>query len=126
MVRLTETLIDEYLSAYCEPERVRRAAVVSRVWAHDGRLTDPPMDASGHEAIVAQADALLGQFPAHRFRRTTAIDGHHGFARYGWTLVNGSGTPVLEGCDFAEIDEDGRLRRVVGFFGPMSTLPAAT
>ena len=126
MAQATETLIDDYLNAYCEPDRVRRASAVSRLWATDGRLTDPPMEASGHEAIIVQADALLGQFPAHRFRRTTTIDGHHGFARYGWSLVNATGTTVLEGCDFVEIDEGGRLRRVVGFFGSMAPLAAAT
>jgi hypothetical protein len=126
MEQSTETLIDEYLSAYCEPDREQRVKAVSRLWAIDGRLTDPPMEAFGHEAIVAQTDVLLGQFPAHRFCRTTAIDAHHGFARYGWTLVNATGTLVLEGCDFAEIDEGGRLRRVVGFFGSMALLAAAT
>ncbi len=125
MAQTTETLIDDYLSAYCEPDLATRAAAVSRVWAEDGRLTDPPMEVAGHESIVALTDALLGQYPAYRFRRTTAVDAHHGFARYGWALVDTNGKPAIEGCDFAEIADDGRLRRVVGFFGPMAPLAAA-
>jgi hypothetical protein len=113
-----ETLVDAYLAAYCEPDRATRERAVARLWADGGRLVDPPLQASGHAAIVAQSDALLAQFPGHRFRRTTQIDSHHDFARYGWALADAAGRTVLEGCDVAELSADGRLQRVVGFFGP--------
>ena len=29
------------------------------------------------------------------------------------------GAPVLDGIDFADVDAQGRLSRVVGFFGPL-------
>ena len=66
------------------------------------------------------AAALQAQFPGHTFRRTSAIDAHHGFARYEWEMLAPDGRAVLTGLDVAEVADDGTLRRVVGFFGPLA------
>ena len=118
---LTRT-IDAFLAAYADPDGARRSAAVQRLWTEDGELVDPPLAARGHAGIVAQGETLLGQFPGHRFERSTGVDAHHGHARYGWRLVAPGGATVLEGCDHAEIDDQGRLRRVVGFFGALPDL----
>ena len=78
-----ETLIDRHLAAYCDAEAGRRAAAVRAIWNPEGRLVDPPLEARGHQGIADQAATLLAQFPQHRFARSTAVDVHHGFARYG-------------------------------------------
>jgi hypothetical protein len=93
------------------------SAEVSAFPTADGRLVDPPLEARGHQGIADQAATLLSQFPQHRFERSTTVDAHHNFLRYGWRLRGPDGTAVLEGVDFAELDVDGRLARVVGFFG---------
>jgi hypothetical protein len=111
-----ESTIDAYLEAYGEPDAARRSELIARVWAVDGQLIDPPLDASGREAIDGMAAAVQAQFPGHRFHRSTDVDAHHGFARYGWELVAADGAVAVTGVDIAEIDGDG-LHRVVGFFG---------
>ena len=58
-------------------------------------------------------------------RRSSGIDLHHGVARYGWQLCAPDGTVALEGIDFAQLDERGRLARVSGFFGPLPALETA-
>jgi hypothetical protein len=113
------TLIDAHLAAYADPDTSRRTATVQRIWADGGRLVDPPLAASGHAGIVDQAGLLLGQFPGHRFLRSSGIDHHHGVARYGWQLVGPDGSVVLEGLDIAQVDASGRLQQVTGFFGPL-------
>jgi hypothetical protein len=110
------TTIDTYLEAYGEADSTRRLELIEQVWAADGQLVDPPLDAAGHDAISNMAAAVQGQFPGHRFRRSTDVDAHHGFARYGWELVSADGTVAVSGVDIAEVD-DARLRRVIGFFG---------
>jgi hypothetical protein len=113
------TTVDTWLDAYAEPDPARRAQLVAEVWAGDGTLIDPPFDGSGHEAIAALADAVLTHFPGHRFRRTTGIDAHHDFARYGWELSGPDGVVAVSGTDVVEITPDGLLRRVTGFFGDL-------
>ena len=113
-----ESLVDRHLAAYCDPDAARRAAAVRELWHPEGQLVDPPLAARGHQGIADQAATLLAQFPQHRFERSTALDAHHQYLRYGWRLVDGNGAAVLEGVDHAELDVDGRLLRVVGYFGP--------
>lgn len=111
------TLVDGWLAAYADPDAARRLAAIRESWNPEGRLVDPPMEACGHQGISDQAATLLAQFPGHRFERSTAIDAHHQFLRYGWKLVDANGAAVLEGLDVVELDVDGRLLRIVGFFG---------
>jgi hypothetical protein len=112
-----ETTVDTWLAAYCEPDESRRAELVAQVWAPDGELVDPPLAGAGHETIAALAGAVLGQFPGHTFQRTSPIDAHHAYARYGWQLVAPDGQVAVAGLDVAELAPDGTLRKVVGFFG---------
>lgn len=115
-----ERMIDRHLAAYCDPDAARRAGAIREIWNADGRLVDPPLEAAGHKGIADQAATLLTHYPDHRFERSTAVDAHHGFVRYGWRLVDAKGAAVLEGLDVAELDVDGRLLKVVGFFGPQA------
>ena len=118
-----EKLVDAHLAAYTDADEAQRLAAIRRTWHAQGRLIDPPMGGAGHDGISELAAKVVQQFPGHRFTRTTAVDAHNEFARYGWKLQDGQGNAVLEGCDFVTLDVDGRLLQVVGFFG--SPAPAA-
>lgn len=113
------TTIDTYLTAWTEADPARRADLIAQVWAADGSLTDPPLAAEGHDAISRMMAALQGQFPGHRFRRASGVDAHHDRFRFAWELVAPDGSVTLAGLDVGELAEDGRLRRITGFFGPL-------
>jgi len=114
-----ETTIDTYLEAYGETDASRRATLIAQVWSPDGQLTDPPLDAKGHDGIDGMFAAVQGQFAGHTFRRSTGIDAHHGIARYGWELIAADGSVTLAGMDVAVVAGDGKLRHVAGFFGEL-------
>ena len=111
-------LVDGHLTAYGEPDPARRAELIARVWAQDGRLVDPPATGEGHDGIAALADGLQQQFAGHTFRRTSAIDAHNDALRYAWELVAPDGTVTL--ADVDEVGPDGRLQRITGFFGDLA------
>ena len=116
------TTVDTYLAAYNETDAPSRVALLERSFAPDGRLIDPPLDGAGREGISAMMAAVHQQFPGHTFRRATGIDEHHGHLRYGWELLGPDGGVVLAGTDVGELDGNGRLVRVTGFFGPLPEL----
>ncbi len=115
---ITDT-IDSHLEAYALADADRRGAFVAANWNAAGELTDPPMTGRGHAEISALAEVVLTHYAGHRFERSTAVDSHHGFARYGWSLVAPDGAIAVSGTDFVEFDDDGKLLRIVGFFGPL-------
>lgn len=114
-----EALVDTYLAGLNETDPAARAVLVAEAWADDGRFLDPLLDATGHEALGTMVGAIHEQYPGHRFRRTTAIDGHHRFHRFGWELAGPDGV-LVAGLDIAELAPDGRLAAVTGFFGPLA------
>jgi hypothetical protein len=114
------TTVDLYLSAYSENDAATRMGLLEQAFSADGRLIDPPLDGVGHEGISDMMGAVHQQFPGHSFRRTSAVDEHHGHLRYGWELLDPTGTVALAGMDVAEVDSRGQLVRVVGFFGPLA------
>ena len=118
MSDLTAT-VDTYLAAWNETDPGRRAELVARVWAPDGTPADPPAAAEGRAGISDLHAALQAQFPGHRFRRASAVDTHHDRFRVGWELVGPDGAVALTGTDVGVLAEDGRLRGITGFFGPL-------
>jgi hypothetical protein len=118
---ITET-IDAHLDAYALADADRRNALVAANWNVAGELLDPPLEGRGRAEISALADVVLTHYAGHRFVRTTAVDSHHGFARYGWDLVGPDGTIAVNGVDIAQFDQSGKLLRIVGFFGPLEAV----
>ncbi|HEX8802637.1 MAG TPA: nuclear transport factor 2 family protein [Acidimicrobiales bacterium] len=118
MSDLTAT-VDTYLAMWNETDADRRTDLVERAWVDDGRYVDPLLEAEGHTALHAMAAGVHEQFPGHRFRRTSGIDGHHDQVRFGWELAGPDGAVAVAGIDVGEVADDGRLRRITGFFGDL-------
>ena len=96
-----------------EPEALKKA--VATAWTADGGYTDPLADVRGHEGIAAVIAAAHEQFPGFAFRPLGTVDGHHDTARFGWELVGADGSAPVAGFDVVTLDEEGRIRQVLGF-----------
>lgn len=121
-----EAIIDRYCEAWSDPEPAARAAALAEVWAEGGRYTDPRADAHGAKALLDHIAGVLAQRPGARVVRTSAVQQHHGFARFAWQVIDADGTRLPEGLDIAAIGEDGRIVQIIGFFGPLPSDATAT
>jgi len=115
---LTAT-VETYLAMWNEEDPSRRAEHITAAWTDDGRYTDPLQEAQGHAALSEMVAGIHEQLPGHRFARTSGIDVHHGELRFGWQLAAPDGTVAVAGVDVGAVADDGRLRRITGFFGPL-------
>jgi SnoaL-like domain len=115
-------VVDTYLAGLNEADGARRAELVRTAWAEEGMFWDPLAEAVGHEQIAGLADAVQQMFPGARFARTSGVDAHHGFVRFGWSLQGADGAAIVEGVDVGLVGDDGRLTRVVGFFGDLAPM----
>jgi hypothetical protein len=115
-----EALIDTYCSAWSDPDPKRRREILESVWADGATYTDPTVHAAGIDALLVHIGTVLARRPSAKVIRTSHVDAHHGVARFAWRVVQADGTTLPDGLDFAEITPDGRISRIVGFFGPLA------
>ena len=112
-----ETIIERYLATWNEADGAIRSEQARAIWAGDGRLVDPLIDAVGPDAISDAIGDLRDQMPGHSLTRTTIIDAHHHHARFGWTVNAPDGTVAVAGIDIVTLAADGRIQSATGFFG---------
>jgi len=113
-----EEIVAAYAAAWNEPDAVARRRALERAWADGGIYSDPTARVEGRDALLAHIGGFQAQMPGARILLTSGIDAHHGAIRFTWALRAGDGRIVTEGIDFGELADDGRLRRITGFFGP--------
>ena len=115
-----EGLIDTYCAVWSEPDPGRRQRTLDEIWAENATYTDPRAHLTGSKALCAHIGNILAGRPGARIIRTSVLDFHHGLVRFAWQVVQADGTLLPEGLDIAEISNDMKLLRIIGFFGPLA------
>ena len=114
-------LIDRYCDVWNEPDPGRRAALLEAVWAPDASYTDPTVHAANGDELLAHIAKVREWRPGAKVLRTSAVDAHHGLARFVWHIAQADGVALSDGLDIAFISADGtKIQRIIGFFGPLS------
>ena len=111
-------VVAAYGSAWAEPDDDKRRAILESAWAEDGTYLDPTARADGREALVKHIAGFRATFVGHEINIASGVDAHDSFLRFAWTMVDPNGAQIMEGVDFGELDGDGKLKSIVGFFGP--------
>jgi hypothetical protein len=120
-VPAVDETITLYAAAWNEPDAVARRRLLERAWAATGTYTDPTAHVEGRAALDKHIEVYLKTQPAGtRIVPASAIDAHHGRFRFAWKMLAPDGSVAIEGLDYGELDADGRISRIVGFFGPLA------
>jgi hypothetical protein len=119
-------LIDRYCQVWTEPNADRRAALLASVWGENATYTDPSIRAVGAAELLSHIAKVQAQRPGAKVLRTSAVDVHHGVARFSWRVVQAGGAALPDGLDIAFLTADGeKIERIIGFFGPLTTTRSA-
>lgn len=122
----SQTALDDTIKAYCaawsEPDAQRRQELREKVWAATGTYTDPTAHVEGRKALVDHIGNFMRRTPGARIIATSHADLHHGKFRFTWKFLGADGKTISEGIDFGSLDSDGKIREIVGFFGPTKPL----
>ena len=110
------TVVHNYIAMWNETTPEDRRAIIADTFADGASYLDPVQAGAGREGIDAMVAAAQKQFPGTRFELSAGPDLHHDRVRFAWRLVvDGDGSPIAGGVDFATVADDGRLREVTGF-----------
>jgi hypothetical protein len=113
-------IVEAYCEAWNVSDEAQRRRLLGDSCAVDVAYVDPKTDLAGRDALLAHIARVQAGRPGSRILRTSGVDLHHGRLRFAWKLADASGRTVVEGVDFCELAPDGRLCRIVGFFGPLA------
>ena len=109
--------VEAYVAAWNEPDATARMNILERCWAEDATYLDPNADLRGREALGAHITKMQAGRPGARIEVMSGIDLHHNVVRFLWRLVRGDGSAGDVSIDFGEVDGNGKLAKIVGFFG---------
>jgi hypothetical protein len=97
--------------------------MLEEAWAEHGVYSDPTAEVHGRQALSDHIAGFRAQMQGAVLSLTSAVDVHHRqHLRFTWKIANPSGETLAAGMDYGELDDEGRLVRIVGFFGPFSEL----
>jgi hypothetical protein len=113
------------LAAWNEFDPAKLRALVEASLTDDVAFTDPHYQITGIEAFITQVHEVRVREGRARLAPTSGVDMHHDRARYSWVLVREDGTR-FEGFDAVQIDlEQGKIRRIDGYFGSLPEVGTA-
>jgi hypothetical protein len=108
------------LAAWNEPDPEKIRGHLEKALAADVVFIDPSVEAHGIDEFEANIRSAHATLPGALYSLTSDVDSHHRLHRYSWEISR-DGEVILPGLDVTEIDDDGRVTRVLGFFGPLPT-----
>jgi len=109
--------LTRYMAAWNEADAAIRQNLLEQCWADDGVYVDPNVELAGREQLSQHIAKVQATRPGARVEFMSGIDIHHHVVRFLWRLVRPDGTVGDTSIDFGEIGSDGRLTKIIGFFG---------
>lgn len=117
-------LIDRYCEVWTQPDPALRTVLLAPLWSENTTYTDPSVHAAGAVELLSHIAKVQARRSGARVLRTSAVDVHHGVARFAWQVIEANGNKLPEGLDIAFLTPDGlRIDRIIGFFGPLRLPP---
>lgn len=126
---MLEARLAAYDQAWNAPDDETRQRLLAEALTDEAELVDPTAGTvRGRQAIAARVAGFGERFPGARVEVVSGVDEHSGFARYAWAIRSAGGEVMLDGLDVVQRAPDGRIRRVIMFFGalPPADAPGAT
>jgi hypothetical protein len=110
-------IVTQYMAAWNEADPAARQSLLEQCWADGGVYIDPNAELTGRQALLEHISKVQAGRPGARLEFMSGIDVHHNVLRFLWRLMRADGTYGDTSIDFGEIGPDGRLIKMIGFFG---------
>ncbi len=108
--------IGAYGKAWLEPDPQQRLALLERAWAVGAVYCDPLAHVVGREKLSQHVGETQASLSDGRIEVTAEATRHHDSAHFPWAMRDASGEHVMSGFDVVQLDGNGRITRLTGFF----------
>lgn len=110
-------IVDAYLSAWNEPDAAARRAILASAVTEDISFHDAYACLGGIDDLNANLAAVQRFMPGMTLRRAGDLRQCQGTALGDWTASGPDGSVRAKGTNAYDFAPDGKIRRVVGFWG---------
>ncbi len=108
--------LDAMLAAWNESDPTKIRAHLEKALEETVHFVDPANDVAGIDAFEAMVHDVQSKIPGAVYSRQGGVDSHHDLYRYHWA-IHLNGELLTPGFDVTEVSTDGKVSRVIGFFG---------
>lgn len=112
-----------YFRAWNEHDPDERRRLLKLAVTEDAVLIDPTGSWEGTAGLAERIGRYHEAAPGTVVVTASDVDAHNHVVRYAWKIVNQDDTEVMQGTDVAERSDDGRLKRILMFHGPLHPRP---
>lgn len=111
-----EENLAKMLSVWNTTDKDEQRALVEASLEHNVHFLDPNHNIIGHAAFLAMVEQVQGQIPGAVYSRASRVDTQNNHCRYHWS-IHMKDQLLVAGFDMTEVNDAGRIVKVVGFFG---------
>ncbi|MFM7330574.1 MAG: nuclear transport factor 2 family protein [Brachymonas sp.] len=108
-------------AAWNERDMSKVRAHLEQALSPEVEFIDPTIITRGIDAFEQSVREFRTKYPEADIRRSATLGVHHQLYRYSWEISVKSKV-FLVGMDVTETDAQGRVMRVLGFFGPLPSV----
>ena len=110
--------LERMMAVWNSTDEDEKTELVNAALEHNVHFVDPNHNIVGRGAflrMVAETQALI---PGAAYRCSSEIGFQNNFCRYHWTIHNDEKL-LMSGFDVVEVNDAGRIVKVIGFFGEL-------
>ncbi|MGH6801158.1 MAG: hypothetical protein ACRECZ_07065 [Methylocella sp.] len=112
-----------YFTAFAEPDRSRRKALLLRCLTEDAEIWGPSRFFKGHESISDKIDGFQSRNPGARLVLASGISTFRNIARLDIAIIGADGSLIDKGDSVTVFAEDGRISRIFPSWGALPPVP---
>jgi hypothetical protein len=105
-----------YGAAWNQTDAASVHKFLDKVWADKGQYADPTIRVQGRDALTAYILNFRAKVGTAQLTLQGPVAAHHGWFKFAWAVVASDGSVTLKGMDIGQLADDGRIKRIVGFF----------
>jgi len=110
--------LDRMFAVWNSTDDTEKAQLVDAALEHNVHFVDPNHNIIGRSAFLEMVKTTQTQIPEAIYVREGEVGFQNNFCRYHWR-IDREGKQVMTGFDLVEVNDTGRIVKVIGFFGEL-------
>ena len=112
-----------YLEAFVERDVARRLALLEQGLTSSAEIRGPTRVFAGYSEISEKIDGFQKHWPDCRLVATSGFVCFNKAGHFAMAIVSADGSIAASGHSVVELASDGRIERVLAFWGPQPAIP---